>query len=104
LRRETIFEAMGVPDHTDHGPPHRLISTFTVSSSKNFPYWIKSGDDHAPEPPPDQYPASQGGACLPCYFRAWPAFGPIAQAAPASGRHPGLIPWRFDETVPREQA
>jgi len=27
---ETIFDAMGIPDHTDHGPSHLLISAFIV--------------------------------------------------------------------------
>jgi hypothetical protein len=27
---ETIFDAMGVPDHTDHGPSHRENSAFIV--------------------------------------------------------------------------
>ena len=27
---ETIFDAMGIPDHTDHGPSHRLNSAFIV--------------------------------------------------------------------------
>jgi hypothetical protein len=27
---ETIFDAMRIPDHTDHGPSHRLNSAFIV--------------------------------------------------------------------------
>ena len=30
LRLETIFDAMGVPDHTDHGPSHRKNSAVIV--------------------------------------------------------------------------
>ena len=30
LRLETIFDAIGVPDHTDHGPSHRKNSAVIV--------------------------------------------------------------------------
>jgi hypothetical protein len=26
LDRKSIFDAMGIPDHTDHRPPHRMAS------------------------------------------------------------------------------
>ena len=36
LRLETIFDAMGVRDHPDHGPPHRRNSAVIVLC-KNLP-------------------------------------------------------------------
>ena len=35
LGLETIFDAMGVPDHTDHGPSHRQNSAFIVSAQES---------------------------------------------------------------------
>ncbi len=33
LRRESVFDAIGVPDHTNHRPPHRLLSNLTSQIS-----------------------------------------------------------------------
>jgi hypothetical protein len=75
LRRETIFDAIGVSDHTDHRPPHRLLSNLTSH--------MTSGADHARRPTPDQHatPAQRQ-----CYFRVKTCFGSIALAARQSRR------------------
>jgi len=50
LRRKSIFDAIGVPDHTDYRPPHRLKSnpSSLLQSSQ------KLGADHARRQTPDQ--------------------------------------------------
>ena len=47
LRLETIFDAMGVPDHTDHGPSHRKYSAVIVLRKRILLGWATIPDDHA---------------------------------------------------------
>ena len=46
LGLETVFDAMGVPDHTDHGPSHRRNSAVIVLC-KNLPGWAMITEDNA---------------------------------------------------------
>jgi hypothetical protein len=65
LRRETIFDAMGVPDHPDHGPSHRQTSAVIVLC-KDLLGWVTIPADHACEIVPDQHDMTAKDGLQPC--------------------------------------
>ena len=66
LCRKSIFDAIGASDHTDHRPPHRLLSNLPPQI---WPIMPAS---------PHRINISRPGAWLHCYFRVKTCFGSIA--------------------------
>src|SRR6185295_19077608 len=81
LRLETIFDAIGVPDHTDHGPRHRKNSAVIVLC-KDLPGWAMIGEDNACEGTADQYPTSARGPALLFPRKRLPGVDPVDSGQP----------------------